>query len=592
MNRTLKTVPAYYLALALLVVLSSCAQQGQPSGGPKDTTPPEVLETIPPNQNTNFIGDKITFTFDEYMQIQDASNQFFISPPLKALPDFTIKKKSLIVTFKDTLKPNTTYNINFGESIKDINESNVLNNLSYAFSTGPYIDSLSLSGQVVDAFDKSTEKAVLVMLYDTEVDSMPMKKLPTYYTKCDENGNFTLTNLKEGNYKLIALKDKNSNLLFDLPEEEAIGFIDTLIAPIYVPRPEPKDTAAQDTLKPKKQPIAEKDSLKESPKPKLTVRTFTEEKSIQYLKKSFSPEYCKVVFVYNRPVEKIDIESLNLKIDHEWMFKEFSKNRDTVAVWLFIKAVNHTDSLILEVHTDTCKADTVELIIGGDNGKSKKGKTTKKEEKKSSTEGMALKLSAPGAGKTQHPNKGFEVRFNHPVLYSELPQIVLTEDSNRVEFTTSSDHPALRSFYINYDWKENKKYKLFIPPKCFRDFYTLENDTFQVEFKTGNIEDYGNLILHLEMPQTTTPHILQLLNDKTKVVSEKIVTKSEKITFPLLQPGSYTLKIIADENANGKWDTGNYLKQLQPEKIILHKGAGITIRANWDMEVEWQLDSP
>lgn len=590
MKRILKNTPTLYIVITLLVLLSSCAQQGQPSGGPKDVTPPEVQEVSPPNQSTNFVGKKIIFTFDEYTQIQDASNQFFISPPLKNLPEFTIRKKSLIVTFQDTLRPNTTYNINFGESIKDINESNVLNNLSYAFSTGPYIDSLSLSGQVVNAFDKSTEKNVLVMLYDTEIDSLPMKKLPTYYTKCDDSGNFILTNLKEGKYKLIALKDINSNLLFDLPEEEAIGFIDTLVSPVYIPKPIPKDTtAAKDTLTSDsvkiKEPVTEADTLQKGPKKEtLIVRTFTEEKPVQYLKKSYSPEYCNFVFVYNKPVQEIEMESLNHEIEFEWKLERYSENRDTVDVWLFIEAANHPDSFVFELQADTFKKDTVELITGREDKTIKKGKKSLKSNK------LELKISAPGAGKIQHPNKGFKIKFNHPVLYSELPQIILTEESDTVSFTTSSDDPVLKSFFINYKWKENKNYRLLIPPKTFRDFYQLENDTFQVEFKAGSVEDYGNLILNFEMPETATPHILQLIDEKGKIVSEKTVTKSESITFSLLQSGNYKLKVIVDENANGKWDTGNYLRQQQPEKIILHKGPDIIVRSNWDLEVEWQLD--
>lgn len=591
MNRILKKSHIPHFVIALLVLLSSCAQQGQPSGGPKDIAPPKVLETNPADQNTNFIGKKIIFTFDEYMQIQDASSQFFISPPLKNLPEFTIRKKSLIVTFGDTLLPNTTYNINFGESIKDINEGNVLDNLTYAFSTGPYIDSLSITGTVKDAFDHKTEKGVLIMAYDTEVDSMPMKKLPTYYAKCDDNGKFTLSNLKDGKYKLIALKDKNSNLLFDLPEEEAIGFIDTLVTPVYVPKPVVPDTTANDSVAAKKASV-KKDTLAKENKPALELLTFMEEKPVQYLKKSYSPENYKVVFVYNAPVQKIDVHSLNQKIDHEWMFREFGEKRDTVSLWLFLKGQEKKDTLILEVHTDTLKTDTVEIALNATGEPKTEGKGASKKASKPTDQKFELSLSAPGAGKAQHPKKGFEIKFNHPVVMAEMDSVILKEDEDTIKFTTSSDHPALRNFYIHYDWKAGKKYNLLIKPNTFKDFYQLQNDTFQTSFTAGTPEDYGNLMLSVGLPEGGAPHILQLLNDKDKVVEEKVVTKSELITFALLSPGSYKLKMIVDENANGKWDTGNYLQQRQAESIILYTGPAATIRANWDLELEWQPYEP
>lgn len=602
----IKKIKGQLLALSVILTLFSCANIVQPSGGPKDTQAPEIKEIEPANQSVNFDSKKIVFTFDEYIQLQDINNQFFISPPLKNIPDFTVKNKSLVVTIDDTLKPNTTYNINFGDAIKDINEGNILTNATYAFSTGPYIDSLSLLGNVKNAQTLEAEKGVLIMLYDKVVDSLPMKQIPTYYTKCDEAGNFRLDNLKGGNYKLIALNDKNRNLLFDLPEEEAIGFMDSLVSPVYIPKPvtTKPDTVSPDTAKskePEEQPEAAKaarDSVVNEKVNKIQVWTFVEEKSFQYLKKSLAIQYGKLAFIYNLPVETLNIKPLNIEIENMgWAFREFSDNRDTVYVWLPEAEdeegegeIPHVDTIRLEVQADGFKKDTVDIpllekgekvsLSGGSKGSFRK--TVQKED-------FNFVLFAPGKNKVQHPERGFEVRFNHPVAYSTLKKIELREDSSLVEFTTTPNPERLRSFLVNFPWKAGKNYELFIPPNTFRDLFALPNDSFLVSFKGGDVEEFANLVLNLKTPDANINYVVQLLDDKGKLIEEKNVNHKETITFSLLQPGAYQLKLIYDENNNKKWDTGNYLKQKQAEKIVVYPEGNITIRPNWDVEIEWNL---
>lgn len=603
--RKLRDVRVKVAVLGVISLLYSCANIVQPSGGPKDTTPPKVEEAIPADQSVNFNSSKIVFTFDEYFQLQDINNQFFISPPLKTPPDFTVKNKTLTVTFEDSLRPNTTYNINFGEAIKDINEGNVLSNFTYAFSTGTYIDSLSLLGNVKNAATLQAEKGVLVMLYDEVVDSLPMKKLPIYYTKCDAAGNFKLNNLKGGDYTIIALNDKNSNLLFDLPEEELVGFLDTTVSPYYIPKPVAVDTTASDSASVDSLTTnAEKDRLKaglggglKQAQKDIQLWTFLEEKSLQYLKKGMAVQHGRLAFIYNTPVETLHIKPLNIEIENMgWAFREFSELRDTVFVWMpeaedeeGTGVIPEVDTLMLEVQADDGKKDTVEIKLMEKGEKALLTGSTKGIRKNVVKEEFKFTLSAPGKGKVQHPNRGFEVRFNHPVVYSDIDKIELREDSIKVNCKTSHNPEALRSFLVDYAWKPGKNYELFIPPGALRDFFGMSNDSFLVSFKGGNIEEFANLILNLELPETSENYAVQLLSDKDKLIEEKSLEESGVIKFELLQPGVYKLKLIYDRNNNKKWDTGNYLQQKQPEKIVVYPDGNITIRPNWDVEVEWNL---
>src|ERR1044072_834737 len=212
-----------YCVLAL-----GCAQIVTPDGGPKDTSPPYAVHYSPDSAATNFHGTKIVITFNEYISLNDLNKQLIISPAVKRKPEVTVRKKDLVIQFKDTLEPNTTYSISFGKAIRDITESNVLNNFRYVFSTGPYIDSLKCSGRVVNAQNLRGEKNVLVMLYRNTSDSAPYREKPYYYTRTDDDGNFMLTNLAAATYRIFALADEGEDYLFNTPDER-IAFSDSLL---------------------------------------------------------------------------------------------------------------------------------------------------------------------------------------------------------------------------------------------------------------------------------------------------------------------------------------------------------------------------
>ena len=214
--------------LTYVLLLNSCAIQVPPGGGLKDVVPPKLLSTEPQNYSTNFRGKDIRFDFDEYIYTPDLSEQLIVSPLLKYSPETKIKKKSLLIHLQDTLLENTTYTMNFGKGISDNNEGNKLENFQFVFSTGPVIDSLSISGNVSNAFNKKAEAGILVMLYRKSEDSLPFLERPIYFARTSDSGEFVVRNISSGFYKIISLKETDGNYLYTAGEE-SIGYADTLI---------------------------------------------------------------------------------------------------------------------------------------------------------------------------------------------------------------------------------------------------------------------------------------------------------------------------------------------------------------------------
>ena len=245
-----------FFCLGLLFVAflnHHCANAVAPTGGPKDTTPPVVVEAVPKNQSTNFIGKKIEITFDEFITLDNANQNVMISPPMSEKPDIKLKNKTVIVRFKEDLVPNTTYTINFGSTIKDLHEGNPFNDYVYSFSTGDHIDTLSIAGKLLNAEDKKPVEGAYVGLYAADrdnLDSLPMTTAPNYITKTDKDGNFRLNGLTNKHYLVFGLKDANANLYFDLPNE-SVAFLDSLVPASYpqslLPKPA-MDSTMTDSL--------------------------------------------------------------------------------------------------------------------------------------------------------------------------------------------------------------------------------------------------------------------------------------------------------------------------------------------------------
>jgi uncharacterized protein (DUF2141 family) len=574
-----------YLSLAgYLLLIYGCANIVTPSGGDKDSTPPKILELVPENQTLNFTSKSFVISFDEFVQLNDISSQLIVSPPLKSQPEFVIKGKNVVIKFNEELLPNTTYTMNFGSAIRDINENNPLEGFTYVFSTGSFIDSLSLRGSVKNALTLQNEKDVLVLLYEENSDSIPFLKMPYYYAKTDGSGNFALDNLKSGQFKVVALKDENSSFLYDDFDKEMIGFVDTLVSPYYIEKAkqDKADSLKTDSVPaPKQDTVPAEKGMKKAGDKTLPLFIFKEEKNKQYFKKAYSEHYGKLVFVFNKKPEKLVLNTLNTSFKKEWNIQEQSVTGDTVILWLSDVEI---DSLKLEIADNGTVLDTVELALKKRSDKIEAQGGSGKGAKRS----MPFKLQAEQskAATTHNAAKDFFVVFNHPVKDYVLENFVLKEDSVPVSFVLDSKDPALRKYRIVYKWKEEKKYELVIPPSTVTDIFDLKNDSIKISFTTQAKAYFGNVQFTVKAQPGS--YVLQLTDDKNNIVFEKAITGNDKISVEGLDPKSYGLRLVADENNNGKWDTGNYLKKQQAEKIILYPQK-VSVRSNWDVEVEWEV---
>jgi len=605
--------------LTLLFLLNGCANVVAPTGGPKDTTPPKILKTIPQPFTVNFNSKTVNFFFNEYVDLKEISNKLIVSPPLKHPPEFIMKGKSFTMKLNDTLLLNTTYTFNFTDAIHDITENNILDGFQYVVSTGDYVDSLSIKGNVKTAFDQKTEKGELVMLYDQDIDSLPYKEIPLYLSKTNDAGDYFIKNIREGRYKVFALKDGNSNYLYDAADE-MIGFVDSLVEPGYTyPVKKVDSTMVKDSLNPKPQTSNPKpetsistakakalndslniyfeDSLHKNTSPIINIRLFTELPAKQHFKKVLHEQYGKVTLAFAIPLVHPSFKSLNSIIDTNNYVEEYSLNRDTLTLWL--RNVSG-DSLIMEVSDGEVILDTIQIALrkknwGGASGDSsmipgvvKSGKEVSHKGNPKAPVKLELKIqSNVEQGGAFDVNKDILLTTSQPVVKHDFSGIILKQDSDTLVFKIVPTDSLIRNFKLSYKWKEEKNYSLLIPPGTFTDMYGLSNDTMKVSFKTKPLK-YGNLLVKLNIAATKGNYILQLLDEKENVILKKEIKGKKDVMFDYLEAKTYRLKLIYDENNNHKWDTGNYLAKKQPEKVIYYPET-INVRSNWDMELEWML---
>ncbi|MFM1875155.1 MAG: hypothetical protein RL266_892 [Bacteroidota bacterium] len=561
-----------------ILLLFGCAQQVAPTGGPKDETPPKILAEKPNNLSARFDAKEIVLTFDEFIQLNAPAEQIVISPPMLKPPLYVLRKKSLVIKLQQELSPNTTYTINFGEAIKDNNEGNVLSNYTYVFSTGDQLDSMRVQGKLIDALTGSPEPDALVMLYKNDVDSLPLTTIPDYFTRTGKDGTYAIDHVADQAFKIFALKDENANYLFDVPTEK-IGFIDSLIVPYNPKTPASDDSLKLDTVvtdslqairKTNSKPIASYDMV-----------MFVEEDTTQFLKKAYCDYFGKLVFVYNRPIESFDISLSNVTFKKQWHLLDVAPTLDTVVVWVTDLI---PDSMELLVAVQNGVPDTVGLVMKPYSqtlNSSVKVKGQKRREEK-----FALTANfQPVKSKAPKPNEPLKVIWNHPIIGMDISTMKLYEDSVRVIYDITTSDPALRRFDISYPWKKGKKYNLIVADSAFTDVYGLYNDSLGNGFTGMDKDMYGSLSLKLESPPKN-PILVELINSSQALVERWATKIQESIKFSRLDPGTYDLLIVEDLNNNGRWDSGKYIRNQQPEYIkVIEKGS--EVRANWDLELEW-----
>ena len=528
-----------YIPILFLILLSfaDCAKKGTPSGGPRDTIPPVIIKSSPENYSTNFTGNEVRIYFNEYIKLKDLQKELIISPPLKNVPVITPLSASKILKIKilDTLKENTTYSFNFGNSIVDNNEGNPYEYFKYVFSTGSYIDSLKLSGIVKDAQLITPEIPTSLLLHEINEefnDSLVFSEKPTYITTSkDSTSTFEFTNLKEGNYLLVALKEKNIDYTFQ-PVNDKIGFVNSEIIL-------PTDSTFVLTL------------FKESPayaigRPKHVAKNH-------------------INFGYEGDAKDLSIELMSpTPEDFESKIYRDIKS-DTLQYWF--RPSLEVDSLLF-VAKNYEKIDTLNVRI----------RDLYKD---------SLKLTALNRGLLTLKDT-LKIISNTPLIAADSEKLqVINKDSVAIEAIINID-TEFNLAKIIFPKTEEQAYRVKLLPGALTDFYSKSNDTLNYTVATKAISDYGTLTLNLTNAREL-PIIVQLVNTKFEVVSENYLTENLPVLFDFIAAGNYYLRIVYDANENHKWDSGNFLQRKAPEKIVYYPSK-IEVRANWSLNETFNLD--
>uniref|UniRef100_UPI00374D5C40 Ig-like domain-containing protein n=1 Tax=Flavobacterium sp. TaxID=239 RepID=UPI00374D5C40 len=487
------------------------------------------------NFSTNFDKNTIKITFDEYVKIKDLQKQLIVSPPMKTaltiLPQ-GIASKQVTIKINDTLKPNTTYSFNFGQSIVDHNEGNAYPQLKYVFSTGAFIDSLSVEGTIKDSYEKEADNFVNIMLYEVDDgynDSIIYKETPRYITNTlDSLKTFKIENIKAGQYKLVALKEVSSNYKFD-PNKDKIGFYNQTI-----------------TIPDKS--IFELELFKEEPKFKV--------------KKPTQASGNRVIVAYEGNPKNVKIDA---KQNGNFLKTRVTKfqDKDSVQVWF---APIKNDSINLNIEKEKYQKDFIVKI-----------KNQIKD---------TLKLSPKQSGIVNF-NENFSINTTVPLEKFDLTKMNLTKkDSSKVDFKTNYDEYN-QNLEILFTKEPEEKYTLSILPDAIKDYLGQKNDSLTFTFSTKAIADYGNLKINLQNVKSY-PVIVELTDKNGKILATEYTDKNPTVEFLLLEPKKYSLRVIYDENKNKERDTGSYLEKRQPEEVV-HFPTEIDVRANWDVDQAFDL---
>lgn len=528
-----------YFPIAFLFLLSfvDCAKRGNPSGGLKDSIPPVIVKSSPENYTINFKENEIRIYFNEYIKLKDLSKELIISPPLKYTPVITPLNTSKYIKIKilDTLKENTTYSFNFGNSIVDNNEENVFKYFKYIFSTGDFIDSLKLSGSIKDAKLIAPDSQTTVMLYEVNEnfnDSIIFLEKPTYITTTqDSTQTFELTNIKEGNYLLIALKEINNDYIFQ-PKNDKIGFVKEYVTI-------PTDSFYKLTL------------FKENPEYSIARP------------KHISKNH--ILFGFQGNADNLYIGELSMKPEDFTKKTYRDLKTDTLHYWF--KPATDKDTLLFLAINDHI-IDT--LIV-----------------RMRDLYQDSLKISAINSGSLRLKDT-LKIKANTPLVSLDSEKIkVIDKDSVTVSVTSKIDYKYNLAEII-FNKTENQSYSIQLLPGAITDFFENTSDTLNYRVTTKEISDYGTLNITLSNVRKF-PLIVQLVTSKFDVVFEEYLIINKPVFFEYISPQSYYIRIIYDENENGIWDTGNFLEGIQPEKIIYYPSL-LDIRANWSLNETFILD--
>lgn len=525
-----------------LLLLIACARQGTPTGGPKDETPPRFLGATPDTLSTNVSIDlsEIRIDFDEFLILKDYNKNIIVSPPLASNTSYAptgSPSRSIKIKLNESLEPNTTYNINFGNSIQDHNEGNILPYFQYVFSTGEYIDSLELKGKVKVSSVREQPKNLMVGLYKIDSiynDSIILKQKPLYIGKANEKGEFHLNYLKEGKYQLIAFDDELNNMQYDFGKEK-FGFMDQLI--------DLDDIFTKD----------------------LQIDLFDQRKNYK-VGKAEQKGYGHILFRFEGEVDEVQIQPLNFEFTTSQI--DYKPMSDSLNFWFnpTVDSIAESSKRLQFSVKHLEKVDTISLVY-------------------SNNQQHQLKLERIGKLEMS-PERKPRFSSNYPIKNLDSNRISVFSDTLRLNAQIIPDSIDKHSFVVEFPIELENSYEITMYPEMLIDIFGQTNDTLNFSFKTKPRNSFGNLILKLD-PKPEHPFWLQLLDSNDKILEEHY-TQSSEFVFNYLSPEQYYFKILIDENRNGHWDNGDFFNKIQGEKAYVYPSM-VNIRALWTIEEVWKL---
>ncbi len=599
----------YLFFLLAIIGLYACASTGSPDGGPYDETPPKFVRANPKPNATNNTRKKISIEFDEYIKLDKPSEKVIISPPQNEAPEVRASGHSVVVEFFDSLKANTTYTVDFGDAIVDNNEENPLGNFAYAFSTGESIDTMEVSGTVLNAADLEPIKGIQVGLHknlnDTAFTKLPFDRI----SRTDSRGHFTIRGVAPGTYRIYALMDGNQNYLFD-SKTETVAYLDSLVIPSmtgavrYDTIWNEVDTLAYDTIYTTNYTRFLPDDL--------ILRAFKEENPMQYLVKSEREQLNRFSLYFSAKSDTLPtIRGLDFDEKDAFIVENNLRN-DTIHYWIKDTTLCERDTLTFQMDylaTDTLgklvpKTDTLRMVnkIGKERrmvlakeAQEKEEKERKKRERKGDTvrvqpKFLTMTVDAPSS---LDLNRNIILKFEEPVAHIDTSAIhmAVKVDSlwEDIPFIFMADTLMPRQYQILANWQPGQEYQLRIDSLAIQGLYGLSTNKVENTLKVKTLADYGTLYLNIT---GAGPHaFVQLLDSNDGIVRQQPVSERKTCDFYFLQPSTkYYIRLINDENDNGVWDTGNYEEERQPEEVFYFPKVW-EMKANFEFEENWDIHS-